>query len=164
MFLLTHHNQTDRIFYFGINSPIKCLVRISKQVLSFVIQLQTGIFLVCFSSKLLLFNNKLVLCKFVSVSACFPWIDFIPYINFSVHKNRMNTSNFIIFQLDKGMGYLPICLKGINQHLKISMFYWCVHQHHFWHSQWCQQIEKMSLLVTCAPSADRIKHEEQGKA
>lgn len=60
----------------------------------------------------------LVLCKFVSVGACFVWKNSVPCINSSVHNTRINTVNFINFQLRKGgIRSLPIFLNSKNQHL-----------------------------------------------
>lgn len=50
MFILTHHNQTDQVLYFGISSFIECPASI--------IQLKTGALTVCLSPKHLLFYNK----------------------------------------------------------------------------------------------------------
>lgn len=59
MFILTHHNQTDQVLYFGICSFIECLASI--------IQLKAGALTVCLSPKHLLFYNKKKFCVNLSV-------------------------------------------------------------------------------------------------
>lgn len=109
-------------------------------------------------------KTKTVLCKFVSVSACFAWKSSIPCINSPVHNTRINTVNFINFQLGKGgIRSLPICLNRKNQHLfaRFTTAFTSMICVSFNDSQ---GQKKMSLLETCAPSAVWIMHEKPAKA